>query len=133
MLGHPIQAIHTAIYTAWAPRAPWATILTTIGKHGLQLPLIHCRLGRRHSISATPRVHMVWWRAPIWARGRIGARGCGTRRGTPLLLLLLGLSLVRAGARGGGGVLSVVVSGHNVVDLLQSISQAALRGELILL
>lgn len=50
-----------------------------------------------------------------------------------MLLLLLGLSLVRAGARGGGGVLSVVVSGHNVVDLLQSISQAALRGELILL
>lgn len=44
MLRYPIEAIHTAINTSWAPRAPWATLLATIGKHGLQLPLIYCRL-----------------------------------------------------------------------------------------
>ena len=50
-----------------------------------------------------------------------------------MLLGLLGLSLVRAMARGGGGVLSVVVSGHDAVDLLQSVGQATLCGELVLL
>lgn len=46
MLGYPVQAIYTAIYTTRAPRTPWATFLATIGKHGLQLPFIHRRLGR---------------------------------------------------------------------------------------
>lgn len=50
-----------------------------------------------------------------------------------MLLGLLGLGLVRAGARGGGGVLSVVVGGHDIVDLLQSIGKTIFRGELVLL